>query len=99
MEQEPTEPSGELGQRLLSESEWAQIGRRLRLSDRELQVTRLIFDDAKDTTIADTLAISPHTVHTHQDRLHRKLNVCSRVGVLLRVFAEYKNLVAPRASP
>jgi DNA-binding CsgD family transcriptional regulator len=43
--------------------------------------------------IADHLGISPHTVHTHIERLYRKVGVASRVSLVRRVFVEYLSTV------
>jgi DNA-binding CsgD family transcriptional regulator len=48
-----------------------------------------VFDDQKETAIAANLGISTHTVHTHLERLYRKLRVSSRVSLVVRVVAEY----------
>lgn len=55
---------------------------------------RGVFEDLTELAIADGLNISPHTVHTHVDRLHRKLNVSNRVQVVLRVTDEFLRLTA-----
>lgn len=72
---------------MLSEQEWMRIARALRLSGHELQIIRGVFDDRTESTIADNLGLSPHTVHTHFNRLHRKLAVHTRAGLALRVVA------------
>ena len=54
---------------------WKVIANSLRISDRELQIIQGIFDDRKEFAIADELTISVHTVHTHLERLYRKLGV------------------------
>jgi len=76
------------GHDLFSQSKWDEIGHRLKLSHRELEVVRLCFDDLKESAIAGILAISSHTVHTHVGRLYTKLGVRSRTELLVRVFAE-----------
>lgn len=76
---------------------WEQIGRSLGLSDRELQVVRGVFDDQTELAIAGSLGISPHTVHTHFDRLHRKLGISTRTGLVLRVTREFLALTASPA--
>lgn len=74
---------------MFSEPAWAEIARSLRLSGQELQVVRGVFDDFTETTIADNLKISPHTVHTHCERMYRKLGVTGRIKLALRVMDEY----------
>ncbi|HUI06578.1 MAG TPA: helix-turn-helix transcriptional regulator [Verrucomicrobiae bacterium] len=81
---------------MIGEQAWPEIARSLRLSSRELQILRGIFDDHTEFAIAVDLGISPHTVHTHIDRIHRKLGVVDRVTLILRVMDEFLSLtVAP----
>jgi DNA-binding NarL/FixJ family response regulator len=71
------------------------IANSLRISDRELQIIQGIFDGRKELAIADDLTISVHTVHTHLERLYRKLNVSSRVGLVLSILSEYLSSLPP----
>ena len=64
---------------------WKVIAKSLRISDRELQIIQGIFDDRKEFAIADELTMSVHTVHTHVERLYRKLGVSSRVTLVLYI--------------
>lgn len=83
----------------LSEQSWIAIVQSLGLSEREAQVTQLILnDDGTEGAMAARLAISPHTVHTHLERLYRKLHVTSRCQVVARVFQEYVELAASRVT-
>ena len=76
------------GSALLSEPEWAETARALRLSGRGLQIVRGVFDNHKEAAIAADLGITPRTVDTHLVRLYRKLAVTTRVALVLRVMAE-----------
>jgi DNA-binding CsgD family transcriptional regulator len=76
----------------LPDSKWLTIATLLGLSGRESQILRCIFDDEPEAVIANHLDISPHTVHTHLERLYRKLGVNSRCQATVRVFAEYVRL-------
>ena len=80
---------------ILSEREWREIARALRLSEREVQMLQCIFDDLTEAGAARELNISPHTVHTHLERLYRKLQVTSRCAAVVRVFAEYVHRKTP----
>ena len=51
------------------------------LTQRELQVARLIVDRRTNPEIADALFLSPKTVETHIRNIFRKLRVSSRVDV------------------
>lgn len=77
------------GRRIFSDRAWLSLARSLRLSDRELEIVQCIFDDQSQAATARQLGISPHTVHTHLERLYRKLNVSTRCAAVILVFAEY----------
>lgn len=89
-----------LGSAMFSEGAWEEIARSLKLSGRELQIVRSTFDDDTDLGIAQHLGISLHTVHTHVERLHKKLAITDRPQLLLRVMQEFLTLtVSPERSP
>src|SRR5262245_29239989 len=69
------EPSVHRDRSVLPHDAWRRIANSLRISNRELQIIQEIFDDRKESAIADDLAISVHTVHTYLGRLYRKLGV------------------------
>lgn len=73
----------------MSSDAWREIAATLRLSRREAEILQALFDDAKESSIAADLGISAHTVHSHIERLYRKLQVSSRVTLVVRVFNEY----------
>jgi DNA-binding CsgD family transcriptional regulator len=77
---------------MIAQTDWRGIARALRLSPRELEIAMLVFDDLKELAIARELGISHHTVHTHLERLFKKLRVASRTGLLVHIFATYMNL-------
>ena len=72
---------------------WDEIACNLRLSGRELEIVRGIFDDLTESAIAERLQISSHTVHSHLERLYHKLGVTGRVKLLLRVIETYLALI------
>ena len=84
------------GSDILTPEQWDQVCSRLRLSERELDVVVGVFDDLKEAAIASRLGISAHTVHTHLERLYRKLHVNGRGRMIIEVLAEH--LLASRAS-
>ena len=86
------------GHKLFAQPAWAALSRSLHLSQREQQLLRGVLDDWTDASIAAALGISPHTVHTHFERLHQKLGVPNRVKLILRVVAEFLALTASPAS-
>jgi len=77
------------GAAMFSEHAWREIARSLRLSGRELQIVRAVFDDHTESAIAANLHVSPHTIHTHCERLYRKLGVTDRVRLVLRIMGEF----------
>jgi DNA-binding CsgD family transcriptional regulator len=79
---------GSPGSALFSEQTWNGIVERLRLSHREGEIVRRVFDDETEFAIAAELGISPHTVHTHFERLHHKLGVTDRVQLVLSIMQE-----------
>jgi DNA-binding CsgD family transcriptional regulator len=79
---------------MFSEQAWTEIARSLGLSPRELQIVRGVFDDRTEFALATNLGISPHTVHTHIERLHQKLDVADRVELVLRITNEFLTLTA-----
>jgi DNA-binding NarL/FixJ family response regulator len=80
------------GRALLSCAEWRAVAAVLKLSPRELEIVQCIFDGKIEGAIALKLNISAHTVHTHVKRLYRKLGVCDRCELVIRVFATYMPL-------
>jgi DNA-binding NarL/FixJ family response regulator len=88
-------PIASRGRSILTYDAWKTIAKSLRISDRELEIIQGIFDDRKEFAIASELKISAHTVHTHCERLYRKLGVSSRVALVLYILSEYLSLVPP----
>lgn len=79
----------------LSETAWTTIVRSLRLSAREADVVELILSGHTETEMAMTLKISRHTVHSHLERLYRKLGVTDRCQVVVRIFQQHVELYNP----
>ena len=74
---------------MFSDEAWAEIAGSLRLSGQELRIVRGVFDDLTESAIADGMNVSPHTVHTHSERLYRKLGGTDRIKLVLRVMERY----------
>jgi DNA-binding NarL/FixJ family response regulator len=83
------------GRSILTSDTWKTVAQSLHISNRELEIIQGIFDDRKEFAIADELKISAHTVHTHLERLYRKLGVSSRVGLILCILSEYLSSLPP----
>jgi DNA-binding NarL/FixJ family response regulator len=77
---------------LFSDETWSALRESLKLSAREVEITRYIFADCKEKVIAEELSLSPHTVRTYCERLYRKLNVSSRVEMIVSVMGEFLHL-------
>src|SRR5262245_45001984 len=82
------------GSAIFTEPAWTEIAGSLRLTRRELEIVRGVFDDSTELAIALDLGISPHTVHTHIERLRRKLAVVDRATLILLVVQEFLRLTA-----
>ena len=81
-----------LGASLLSEQAWTEIARTLSLTQRELQIVQGVFDNLPEAGTAGRLRISEHTVHTHLNRLFKKLNVTTRTELILRIMEQMLTL-------
>jgi len=79
------------GRSIFSDRQWLSLAHSLQLSDRELEIIQCIFDDNTEAGMARELGISAHTIHTHLERLYRKLGVASRCAAVVCIFVEYFN--------
>jgi DNA-binding NarL/FixJ family response regulator len=87
-----------LGSAIFSERAWVGVARSLRLSRRELDILRCLFDGLTESAIAARLCISLRTVHTHVERLHHKLGVTHQVALVLRLVVEFLKLAGAPGS-
>lgn len=78
--------------RLFSRHRWGELAAFLRLTPRQLAVARLLCADYSNSEIAEWLGLSSDTVGTHLKALYRKLNVQSRVGVVVRLVLAEREL-------
>jgi DNA-binding NarL/FixJ family response regulator len=88
----PLTPGVDLRRRpleLIPQPHWSAFVRELRLSDREAEVLRSIFDDERVASIAERMRLSRFTVDTYRERLFRKLHVSSTTQLVVTVFAAY----------
>ncbi len=92
-------PGPPVGAVLLSDVAWAEIAHSLKLSGRQLEIVRNIFDNYTEATIASNLRVSEHTIHSHLNRVFQKLHVNTRAQMVLRVMQEFLTLTkAPGSS-
>jgi DNA-binding CsgD family transcriptional regulator len=87
-----------LGSAIFAEQAWINMARTLRLSRRELDILRGMFDGLTESAIAIGLSVSLRTVRTHVERLHRKLHVTHQVALVLRVMVEFLKLAGADGS-
>ncbi len=65
----------------------------LKISDREIQIIRMIAEGYSNKEIADKLFLSTHTVNTHRKNIMSKLGVNNTAGIVL--FAVKENIISP----
>jgi ATP/maltotriose-dependent transcriptional regulator MalT len=82
-----------LGSAMFSAAAWEELARSLKLSGQELRIVCGVFDDCTEAEMADKLKVSRHTIHTHCERLYRKLGVGDRVKLVLRIVEHHLALV------
>jgi len=58
------------------------------LSQREIEVIRLISDGSTNKEIADLLFLSTHTVNTHRKNIMNKLGIKNTAGIVIYAFRE-----------
>lgn len=80
----------------LPASDWASMKSDLRMSMRESQIALLMLSNHRETEVSAKLAISVHTVHSHVERLYRKLKVGNRSGLVVCLFEAYVRLHSGR---
>lgn len=73
------------GQHQLSIQQWSDVCRKMKMSLREQQVCKLLFDGLTRQKIAEQMDISNRTVRHHMEQIHLKLNASNRVGVVLKI--------------
>lgn len=85
---------------LLNNNQWAYLRRLYRLTNRELQVGKLVCQAFSNKEIAKTLTIKPGTVKTHLLNIYRKAHVTSKIALLLTFANDVsKSSVKPVVTP
>ena len=77
--------SEEPGTYLIDDTQWKKISYLLAISDRELEVCRLLFEGITREEIAERMDIKVRTVRHYLERLHTKLRINNRVALVLRI--------------
>lgn len=75
---------------------WSAVVHSLSLSEKESAIAALLLRGYSQHQIAAEMRISVHTVHTHLERLYRKLDVHSGKAVIARLFQAYVETTQPR---
>lgn len=63
------------GSQMFAAKAWHAIAHSLDCSRRQMEILMAVFDEEKELVIAERLEISPHTVHSHMERMCQKLGV------------------------
>lgn len=82
------------GQHQLSKQQWSDVCRRMKMSVREQRVCQLLFDGLTRQKISELMDVSNRTVRHHMERIHVKLGVSNRVGVVLQII-QLRDLLGP----
>ena len=80
--------SAKPGANALTERAWLEVARSLKLSGREVQIARGVFEDQTKGAIAFDLGISFESVNTHFVRLFKKLDVHTRTALVICIMNE-----------
>lgn len=83
--------NGLLDEKPLNSVEYSCEG--LNISDREMEIIKLIAEGLSNKEVADKLFLSTHTVTTHRKNIMNKLGVNNTAGLVL--FAVRENLISP----
>ncbi len=83
------------GAAILGDAARRRIAASLRLTTRELELVRGVFNEQKRDAMAADMAVSISTIKTKMRHLFAKLGVRNRSGLMVRVFAELFALGIP----
>lgn len=71
-----------LSRSTVSQLQAAPTGNDFKLSDREIEILKLLVDGLDYKNIADKLYVSPHTVRNHISNIYNKLHVSSKAQAI-----------------
>jgi len=77
---------------LLDRKQWAYVQKKYELTHREREIAELICQGVRNGNISKYLRIQPGTVKTHTRNIYRKVQVKSKIGMLLRFVAASREL-------
>jgi len=77
---------------LLDRKQWAYVQKKYELTHREREIAELICQGVRNGNISKYLRIQPGTVKTHTRNIYRKVQVKSKIGMLLRFVAASRDL-------
>ncbi len=77
---------------LLDKKQWIYVQNRHNLTPRERQIAELVCQGLRNGKIAEHLRIKPGTVKTHIRNIYRKVQVQSKIAMLLRFVTEARIL-------
>lgn len=75
---------------LISEREWAHLGRHLELTDLQTEIVKRVFLGKTDEEIARELTILPRTVRTQIEHVYREYGLSNRLQLVLHVLASLR---------
>jgi DNA-binding NarL/FixJ family response regulator len=77
---------------VIADDEWPVIGKRLGFSNgRQLSIIQMLLEGQKIDAIAMRLDLSPNTVQTYVQRIYRRLEIHSRLELMIRVLIAQRN--------
>ena len=79
---------------LLDENHWSYLQKCYHLTPREFQVAQLVCKGLSNNETAEALRIKEGTVKTHLRSIYRRLNVKSKIRMLLKLVNETTNFSA-----
>ena len=77
---------------LLDRKQWLYVQNRYNLTPRECEIAELICQGLRNGSIAKNLRIKPGTVKTHIRNIYRKVQVKSKIAMLLKFVLEAQEL-------
>jgi len=80
--------------KLLTENQWAYLRRRYRMTNRELEIARLVCTGMSNDCIAAEANIALGTVKTHLRNIYRKIWVNTKIEMLLRFVEDANGLTS-----